>query len=130
MNVFTTDHPMVSQHSWPATRKSACFSYCCSILSVAFILCPLFLAITWLGMGIPDTPDVPDPSLVDSIFAAGGFIMSFPAFLFVQVDEPLGLTEGILVYAGAAFDGLFWAFASVSLYHFLAWHFRKKPGDT
>src|SRR5207249_6403329 len=108
------DHPTVSQHSWPSTRKSACFSYCCSILSVASILCPLFLAITWFGMRIPDTPDVPDPSSVDLIFAAGGFIMSFPAFLFVQVDEPLGLTERISVYTGVASDGLFWAFASVS----------------
>lgn len=134
MNVFSTDHPMVSQHPWPATKKDAWISYCGSILTVAFILVPLFLAITWLGMGMPDTPDVPDPSasasVVDLIFTAVGFIVSFPASLVVQVDEPLGLTKKILVYTGVGFDGLFWAFMSVSLHRVLAWHFQKKPFDT
>lgn len=131
MNVFSTEHPMVSRHSWPATRKDAWISYCCRILTVAFILCPLFLAITWCGTGIAETPDVPDPSTVpsalDLILAAGSFIISFPACLFVQVDEPFGLTEKVLVYTGVGIDGLFWAFASVSLHRFLAWHFQKKP---
>src|SRR6266481_3571413 len=28
MNVFSTDHPMVSQDSWPATRRELWISYC------------------------------------------------------------------------------------------------------
>ena len=83
---------------------------------------------------MPETPDVPDPSaapsLLDLILAASGFIMSFPTYLFAQVDEPFGLAQKIWVYAGVAFDGLFWAFVSVSLHRVLAWHFRKKPLDT
>jgi len=83
-------------------------------------------------MDIPETPDVPDPAplVLDLILTAGGFIISFPAFLFVQADEPFGLAEKILIYAGVGFDGLFWAFASVSLHRFLAWHFPKKPFHT
>ena len=134
MNVFTTDHPMVSQHSLHATRKDLWVSYSWSILTVAFILCPLFLGVTWLGMGIAETPDMPDPSAAPSvlelILTAGSFIISFPAYLFLQADEPFGLTEKILIYTGVGFDGLFWAFASVSLHRFLAWHFQKKPIDT
>ena len=124
---------MVSQH-WPNKDR---FSYRRRVLSVALILCPLFLAATSVGMWMPEmpeTPDVPDPSAalaaLDLILVAPGFIISFPAFLFVQVDEPFGLAQKIWVYAGVTFDGLFWAFASVSLHQFLAWHFRKKPFDT
>jgi hypothetical protein len=65
MNVFETDHPMVSQQSRPATRKEIWVSYGWSLLTVALILCPLFLAVTWVGMsmpGTPETPDVPDES--------------------------------------------------------------------
>ena len=84
-------------------------------------------------MEIPDTPDVPDPSappsVVDLILAAVGFVVSFPASLVVQIDEPLGLTEKILVYTGVGFDGLFWAFVIVSLHRFLEWHFRKRAFD-
>ena len=134
MNVFTTDHPMVSQHWQPASRKDVWLLYCSRVLTVALILCPLFLAVTWIGMGIPETPDVPDPSaaasLLDLILAATGFIISFPAFLVAQVDEPFGLAQKIWIYAGVTFDGLFWACASVSLHHFLARHFHKKPFDT
>jgi len=134
MNVFTTDHPMVSQRWQPASRKDFWFLYCCRVLTVALILCPLFLAVSWIGMGIPETPDVPDPSaslsLLDLILAAAGFIISFPAFLLAQVDEPFGLAEKIWVYAGVTFDGLFWAFVSVSLHQVLERHFRKKPFDT
>lgn len=134
MNVFTTDHPMVSQHSWHPTRRDAWVSYGCSILTVALILCPLFLGVTWFGMGIAETPDVADPSAAPSvlelILTAGGFIISFPACVFLEVDEPFGLTQKILIYTGVGFDGLFWAFASVSLHRFLAWHFQKKPIDT
>src|SRR2546426_11131256 len=98
MNVFATDHPMVSQHSqhsWHAARKDVWISYGCSILTVAFILCPLFLGATWFGMGIAETPDVPDPSAAPSVLelivAADSFIISFPTFLLLQIDEPFGL---------------------------------------
>ena len=83
---------------------------------------------------MPETPDVPDQSAalsaLDLILAAPGFIISFPAYLFAQVDEPFGLAQKIWVYAGVTFDGLFWAFTTVSLHQFLAWGFRKKPFDT
>lgn len=131
MNVFATDHPIVSQHWQPARTKDVWFLYCSRVLTIALILCALFLAITWVGMGMPETPDVPDPSvspsLLDLILAATGFVISFPAFLLVQVDEPFGLAQKIWVYAGVTFDGLFWAFTSVTLHRFLACHFRKKP---
>jgi hypothetical protein len=134
MNVFTTDHPLVSQHWRPSTKKERWSLYCSRVLTVTLILCPLFLAVTWVGMCMPETPDVPEPSaapsLLDLILAATGFMISFPAYLFAQVDEPFGLAEKIWVYGGVTFDGLFWAFTSVSLHQFLAWHFRKKPFDT
>ena len=133
MNVFTTDHPMASQQTLPTTRKDAWTSDWCNFLTVALIVCASFLAVTWLGMRIPDTPDVPDPSappsVVDLILAAVGFVVSFPASLMVQIDEPLGLTEKILVYTGVGFDGLFWALVIVSLHRFLEWHFRKRAFD-
>jgi hypothetical protein len=134
MNVFATDHPLVSQHWQPASRKDVWFLYCSRVLTVALILCPLFLAVTWVGMGIPETPDVPDPSaspsLLDLILAATGFIISFPGFLLVQVDEPFGLAQKIWIYAGVTFDALFWAFTSVSLHQLLARRFREKSFGT
>lgn len=130
MNVFTTDHPIVSQHWKPATKKEDRVSYWSKVVTVALILCPVFVAVTWVGMEMPETPDVPDPSavpsLVDLILAAIGFIISFPACLLVQVDEPLGLAQKIWIYAGVAFDGLLWALASVSVHRLLTRNFRKK----
>jgi hypothetical protein len=83
MNVFETDYSMVSQQSRPATRKEVWVSYGWSLLTVALILCPLFLAVAWMGMrsmpGTPETPDVPDQSayssLLELIVAAPVFIM-------------------------------------------------------
>lgn len=85
-------------------------------------------------MGIPETPDVPDPSaspsLLDLVLAATGFIISFPSFLFLQVDDPFGLAEKIWIYGGVIFDALFWACTSVFLHRVLARHFHKKPFQT
>ncbi len=130
MNVFTTDHPVLSQHWKPTTKKDARFLYWSKVLTVAFILCPVFVAVTWVGMDIPETPDVPDPSaapsVLDVILGSAGFIISFPACLFVEVDEPIGLAQKIWIYAAVAFDGLLWAITTVSLNELLTRNFRRK----
>ena len=130
MNVFATDHPILSQHWKATTKKGVRFSYWSKVLTVALVLCPVFVAVTWIGMAIPETPDVPDhsgaQSLLELILATIGFIISFPALLFVQVDEPFGLAQRIWIYAGVAFDSLLWAVTIVSLHGLLTWRSRKK----
>lgn len=126
MNMFTADHPLTASRSYPETKRATLRSYCNAVVCIALILCPLFVALAAVGMTIQDTPDVPDPSLPDLILSIVGFIVSFPAFLFLQLDEPFGFIQKMLVYFGCAFDGIFWAFAIVTCYRLVGSRFRRR----
>lgn len=81
-------------------------------------------------MQLPDTPDRPDPSAVPSLFdlivGAGSCLVAFPAYLLVQVEDPLSVALQLLIYCGVIFDGVFWALIWVAVQRFLGWHFQKQ----
>jgi hypothetical protein len=126
MNVFTTDHPLASPQFRPESRSQAMHSYCYTVLFIAFILSSLFILGAGIGMSFEDSPDVPDPSWLDSISGIAGFIIGFPSFLFLQFDDPLGPSEKTLVYLACAFDGFFWSITSVTSYRLLKLLIRRK----
>ena len=126
MNIFTTEHPLAAPRFYPRTKSDALYSYGRSILYTTVILSSLFMVLAGIGMTFQDSPDVPDPSWLDSILSIAAFIMGFPSFLFVQVDDPSGSTERIIIYLACAFDGFFWSIASVTSYHLLKRLVRRR----
>jgi len=116
MNVFTTDHPFVSQSSFFDARKHPLFSFLKRTLVVALVLCPLFVGIVWFAMLNWNGPDVPDPSWMDPLLNVVGFLIAFPVFFIVQANGSGELLQTIFILFGVAVDGLFWAFLSAALY--------------
>jgi hypothetical protein len=100
-------------------------------LTVALILCPLFLAIVgvaWLESLREDFPD--ESTWAASIWAVVGFFMAFPLLLATGFNAPFGLPHTAYIFVGVAMDGLFWAFAGVYIYRlFSRLSFRKQLSD-
>jgi hypothetical protein len=117
MNIFTTEHPLAAPRFYPRTKSDALYSYGRSILCTSVILSSLFMILAGIG---------PDPSWMDLISYVAGFIMGFPSFLFVQVDDLLGPSEKTITYLACAFDGFFWSIASVTSYRLLKRLIRRK----
>ena|SRR6266404_2518860 len=126
MNVFSTEHPLTAQPSWFDTREHPLLSYVCRVLVVALILCALFAGLLGFSMFSQDSPDVPDPSWTDSIFAVAGFLMAFPVFFFVPEEVTFGITWSAFGLIGVAINGLCWACVFVAVYRLLERQFQRK----
>ena len=94
---------------------------------MASILCPLFLAImgvAWLESIREDFPN--HGAWAESLWTAVGFFMSFPLLRATGFAPPFGLPQITYVFVGVALDGLFWAFAGVSIYRLFAVRRRQR----
>jgi hypothetical protein len=107
MNIFATDHPLVSQPKMPP--RLSCL---CQVLVVAPVLFAL-LSGFFYWISITTNEDVPGPSWTDYVFVVPWFLAVFPAALFTAEADYVSLTKVIFVLGA---DSLFWGFLSVSLY--------------
>ena len=128
MNVFSTDHPLTTQPSWFDAMEHPRLSYVCRVLVVALILCTVFAGFLGFAMMNGDSPDVPDPSWTDSIFAAVGFFMAFPVFFFVSEGVTFGMSESAFGLIGVAINSLCWACVLVAAYRLVERYFQRKRG--
>jgi hypothetical protein len=103
-------------------------TYLDRVLVVALVLCPLFLAIMggfWLESL---KEDFPEEYFWEPLV---GFFMAFP-LLFATGPAPCGLPQTSCLFVAVAIDGLFWAFAGVSIYSVFTWlvHRRRLSDET
>jgi hypothetical protein len=92
-------------------------------LTAALVLCPVFLAIMgayWV-QGLHE--DFPEESFWDPL---AGFFLGFPFLFATGVAAPFGIPQAAYVFVGVTMDGLFWAFAGVSIHSTLRWLLRRK----
>ena len=87
-------------------------------LGLSLILCSVFLAImsVYWFQGLQE--DFQEESFWDPII---GFFMGFPLLFATGGDAPFGLPQAAYVFVGVAVDGLFWAFAGVSIHGVFRW---------
>jgi hypothetical protein len=133
MNIFTTEHPLVTPSSYFDSKKPPRLSYFHQVLMVALLFFAVFGGILLWALLTPVNEDVPDPSWTDSLDDVIGFVMGFPVFYIAQGvfatqgDAPPGMTRIIGVFIGVAVDSFFWAFVSVSFYWSFRWWIQMPP---
>ena len=82
------------------------------------------MGFAWLESLSEDFPD--HPARVEFIWSVAGFFMGFPFLFATRFDVPFGVSHTPYIFVGVAIDGLFWAFASVSVYRLSRWVFARR----
>jgi hypothetical protein len=87
-------------------------------LRSSLILCSVFFAVmsVYWFQGLQE--GFPEESFWDPII---GFFMGFPLLFATGFAAPFGLPQVAYVFIGVAIDGLFWAFAGVSIHGVFRW---------
>jgi|SRR3954470_34322 len=92
----------------PEQKSYRLLSFVWAGLFLAIFLTPLLMMANWFQRLNADSPEVPEPSWTDPIWALLSFCCNFPASLLLKSDSPNVIWSFL--------DAVFWGFVCLGLY--------------